>query len=246
MDNFDWSIPALGGDDENAIQVPRPAPRDDAPVPMQEDFLPIADEEETAFQQLIRHWMNERHAPDILPGQELLLGRLLDHIGKQTNDVRLLREDPDSSEDEHFRIMLVQTEVERVKFVIRSYIRTRLHKVEKYARHIMKTPELHQRLSKGEMEHVHRYALIVESHFSNAVLRGLPEEQQSLDENMAFMPPMVPAPDKTIAVFAFARTACPPVHLPDGTTLEMTKGQIVLTPYHIVEHLLLREDVKLV
>lgn len=43
--------------------------------------------------------------------------------------MQLLRADPDSSEDEHFRIMLVQTEIERVKFVIRSYIRTRLHKV---------------------------------------------------------------------------------------------------------------------
>ena len=41
--------------------------------------------EETALQQLIRHWMNERHAPDILPGQEMLLGRLLVHIRKQVS-----------------------------------------------------------------------------------------------------------------------------------------------------------------
>ena len=41
--------------------------------------------EETTFQQLIRHWMNERHAPDILPGQEALLGGLLDHIRKQVS-----------------------------------------------------------------------------------------------------------------------------------------------------------------
>jgi GINS complex subunit 4 len=47
----------------------------------------------------------------------------------QTETVHLLRSDPDTSEDEHFRIMLVQTEVERVKFVIRSYVRTRLTKV---------------------------------------------------------------------------------------------------------------------
>lgn len=38
---------------------------------------------ETPFQELIRHWMNERHAPEILPAQETLLGRLLDHIRKQ-------------------------------------------------------------------------------------------------------------------------------------------------------------------
>ena len=41
--------------------------------------------EETALQQLIRHWMNERHAPDILPGQEMLLGRILDHVRKQVS-----------------------------------------------------------------------------------------------------------------------------------------------------------------
>jgi GINS complex subunit 4 len=46
----------------------------------------------------------------------------------QSDTVQALRGDPDSSEAEHVRIMLVQTEVERVKFVVRSYIRTRLHK----------------------------------------------------------------------------------------------------------------------
>jgi GINS complex subunit 4 len=40
----------------------------------------------------------------------------------------MLRGDPTSSEEEHMRIMLAQTEVERVKFVVRSYIRTRLYK----------------------------------------------------------------------------------------------------------------------
>ena len=46
------------------------------------------DAEDTAFQQFIRHWMNERHAPDILPGQEELLGRLLDHARKQVSPCR--------------------------------------------------------------------------------------------------------------------------------------------------------------
>jgi GINS complex subunit 4 len=50
----------------------------------------------------------------------------------QTDTVQALRGDPDSSEAEHARIMLVQTEVERVKFVVRSYIRTRLYKATKF------------------------------------------------------------------------------------------------------------------
>jgi hypothetical protein len=87
------------------------------------------DEDETALGQLIRHWQNERHAPDILPTQDDLLVGLLDHIRKQSETIQLLRLDPGSSEEEHIRIMLAQTEVERVKFIVRSYLRTRLFKV---------------------------------------------------------------------------------------------------------------------
>ncbi|KAH9847085.1 GINS complex Sld5 component [Lenzites betulinus] len=202
--------------------------------------------EETPFQQLIRHWMNERHAPDVLPGQEMLLGRLLDHIRKQSNDVALLRADPDSSEEEHFRIMLVQTEVERVKFVIRSYIRTRLHKIEKYARHISATPEIHEKLSKAELDHARRYSRLVEDHFTQSVLQSLPEQQRPYEENVAFMPPMTTEPDKLRPVFAHALQDCPPMRLPDGTMSEMQKGQISLVPYYVVEHLLLRGEVELV
>ena len=52
---------------------------------LRQGLLPQDVAEETPFQQLVRHWMNERHAPDILPGQEMLLGRLLDHIRKQVS-----------------------------------------------------------------------------------------------------------------------------------------------------------------
>jgi GINS complex subunit 4 len=104
----------------------------------------------TPLEQLTRHWMNERHAPDILIAQEDLLTNLLDHLRRQvrlnvllmfsnsfnnivchgqSEAVQLLRGDPSTSEEEHMRIMLVQTEIERVKFIVRSYVRTRLFKV---------------------------------------------------------------------------------------------------------------------
>lgn len=40
-----------------------------------------------------------------------------------------LRMDAETTEDEHFRIVLVQTEMERAKYLVRSYVRTRLFKV---------------------------------------------------------------------------------------------------------------------
>jgi len=47
----------------------------------------------------------------------------------KSETVQLLRSDPATSEEEHIRIMLAQTEIERVKFIVRSYVRTRLFKV---------------------------------------------------------------------------------------------------------------------
>ena len=51
----------------------------------------------------------------------------------QSDTIQILRSDPSSSEEDHFRIMLVQTEIERVKFIVRSYVRTRLFKVNAIA-----------------------------------------------------------------------------------------------------------------
>lgn len=50
------------------------------------NFLNQDDQEEMPLQKLIRHWINERHAPDILPIQAELLGGLLDHIRKQVRE----------------------------------------------------------------------------------------------------------------------------------------------------------------
>lgn len=61
------------GDDDDDDNIPMPA------VP------PSFEEEqgETPLQQLIRHWINERQAPDILPIAENVLSGLLDHIRRQ-------------------------------------------------------------------------------------------------------------------------------------------------------------------
>lgn len=56
---------------------PSPPPRGDLV------FTDLDDAQELPLQKLIRHWMNERHAPDILPIQAELLAGILDHIHKQ-------------------------------------------------------------------------------------------------------------------------------------------------------------------
>ena len=75
--------------------------------------------------------------------------------------------------------MLVQTEVERVKFVIRSYVRTRLFKVrdinfycllytglmpskiEKFARFIVTNAEIQSKITTAEMAYATRHVLFL-------------------------------------------------------------------------------------
>ena len=128
----------------------------------------------------------------------------------QSDAVQLLRSDPTTSEEEHIRIILVQTEIERVKFIVRSYVRTRLFKVwsvvvsfpnthfrlssfvqiERYARFIATNAEIQTRLTAAERDHALRHAKLTDQHFHLAVLQSLPEKQSHLDDTPLFVPPM--------------------------------------------------------
>jgi len=121
--------------------------------------------------------------------------------------VQTLRGDPSASEDEHLRITLVQLDIERVKFIVRSYVRTRLYKVclstflpfffyssffaqiEKYARHIISSPSIQTRLTAAERDHASRHADLNDRHFSFSVLQSLPEPQRHLDDEVPYYMP---------------------------------------------------------
>lgn len=68
----DWNVDSAG-DRDVQMAAPSSPPR----------ALLEPEREETPLEQLIRHWMNERHAPDILPAQEALLSSILDHLRRQ-------------------------------------------------------------------------------------------------------------------------------------------------------------------
>ncbi|KAJ7641413.1 hypothetical protein FB45DRAFT_900158 [Roridomyces roridus] len=219
---------------------------DDDPMPPAIEQEPEPEPEpETPLEQLTRHWMNERHAPDILPVQDDLLGKLLDHIRRQSDTIQLLRGDPSTSEEEHIRIMLAQTEVERVKFVVRSYVRTRLFKIESYARYIVANEDVQTRITTAERDYASRHAQLIDRHFHNSVLQSLPESQTALDDTPSFMPSMVTEPDTRRAVFAHALRNTV-ARTPDGKTIDLAKGSLTLIAFAAVAELITRGDVELV
>jgi hypothetical protein len=87
------------------------------------------EQDETKVRVLMRRWLDERLAPDLLPWQGELVGEILEMLQSQTEIALQLQGNQNTTTDEHFAVMLVQTEVERIKFVVKSYLRTRIQKV---------------------------------------------------------------------------------------------------------------------
>ncbi|OXG78873.1 hypothetical protein C349_04630 [Cryptococcus neoformans var. grubii Br795] len=196
-------------------------------------------------------WTRERGTTDIMPWEGELVDALLDKLEQQQKMVSALRSDPQTSEEEHFKLMLVQTEMERVKYLVRSYVRTRLHKIEKFSYHITLSPELHNLLSGAELSHAQRYTELLHTHFQHSVLDSLPESFRRLDETYGDGTSMVTKPNKQIPILIYVRKDCGEINLerfvfpcPSGCILTckhsgeealLAKGTTHLVKYSLIE-----------
>jgi hypothetical protein len=63
----------------------------------------------------------------------------------------------------------LEAELERMRWIVRAYLRTRLHKLNTYAVAILDSPELKHRLSTAELAYVQGYAALVRDHVSSTV-----------------------------------------------------------------------------
>ncbi|XP_072396580.1 DNA replication complex GINS protein SLD5 [Diabrotica undecimpunctata] len=86
-------------------------------------------------------WVNEKFAPEILPHRSEIVDIILDQITTMEENIQKL-----SSTD--FTKSVYQLEVDRLRFLISSYLRTRLEKIEAYVIHILN--EESKRVDKGD------------------------------------------------------------------------------------------------
>ncbi|KAL7005632.1 GINS complex subunit [Cystobasidiomycetes sp. EMM_F5] len=168
----------------------------------------------------------------------------------QTEAANILSSRASTKADEHERILLVQAEIERVRWLLRSYLRVRMDKLERFSAYIVRAGETGERggqsavrrkLSDVEWGYAERYAALVKQHFVTSVTQNIPERLRRLDEEE-----MIVKPDLEVAVFARALKNCPAIRLPDGAELEMQKGNIHMLRYKSIRRLLRDGDVRLV
>ncbi|KAI5455303.1 GINS complex subunit [Naganishia albida] len=215
-------IPLLPGEDSNFPN--------DAPHESDDDESPAND-----VTRLLTAWIRERGTPDLMTWHGELVEECLHKLGQQAEMLDLLRSDPKTSEEEHFKLIIVQTEMERVKYLVRAYLRCRLAKVEKFAQYITTTPEAQRLLSQLELSHAQKYTQLLHTHYTDSVLQSLPEKLRGLEVDFGTQRSMVRKPDKSAPVLIYCKKDLPDIVLSTGERAGLSAKSMHLVRYDLVE-----------
>ncbi|OAL52087.1 GINS complex, Sld5 component [Pyrenochaeta sp. DS3sAY3a] len=158
------------------------------------------------LQELTRYWVAERVAPEILPWPSDLMERVLERIQKQIE----LVEDQTGNMDPktNFKLIIIQTELERFKFLVRSFLRARIKKIDTHPHylqtaHAASQETLQPLLSPAEHQYLVSHQSLLSTHYSSSFLSQFPVPLQRLDDTTGGIS-MVDKPDEDKAVFVRA------------------------------------------
>lgn len=100
----------------------------------------------------------------------------------------------------NFALIVIQTELERFKYLVRSYLRARLAKIDRHALHYLSTDALRARLSEMELAYATRHQALLHNHYLSSFLSSFPPALQNLNDTAGNIA-MVDTPDLESAVF---------------------------------------------
>ena len=130
-------------------------------------------------EKLLDTWRTEVSAPDILPYQGELVERIQSVLDKQTANIEnLLEGEGQDLQDLYFTITLYQMDIERVRYSLARYLRTRLLKIEKCLDSITSSITLRDRLSFKEKKFADMLSSINTTYFEEQLKKRLVDKAQ--------------------------------------------------------------------
>lgn len=158
---------------------------------------------------LTQAMLNERMAPEILPYEHELMQETLTQIENQQQYLLDCHEYGDSnadlglvSGDFKLQLMIIETDIERLNFLVRVYLRARLAKLDDYNLYYINLTldEDNKILSQAELEYLRGHFKILTKLYNNSFLKKMPEFLTLLDDTSGGQS-MITAPDTNELVF---------------------------------------------
>lgn len=179
--------------------------------------------------------IQERMGPEILPFGGDVIDRVMERVRNQIEFIEQNSLELDSSKkDMKFILLLVESELERIKFVIRAYLRCRLTKIDKYAMYIRQDPQLVDRLSPSEKEYMNKHQAILKDLYMSQFLASMPTNLQKLDDTAGGISMVEEFDMDQAVIFRVTKTLEEPLLL-GNDQLELTKGILYAARYSAVK-----------
>ncbi|MCL4130907.1 UNVERIFIED_CONTAM: hypothetical protein GTU68_033768 [Idotea baltica] len=152
---------------------------------LSESLVESGDEEEAMTASDVLHkleelWITEKMSPTLQPHHGELVDCMLDQLSQMTENLKRCKKND-------FRLAIHKLEIDRIRYIISSYLRTRLQKIERFAHHLLdidssRTENKPSVLSPDE----HKYAKEYVSNFSMLMTtlasQHMPENLQSFEK----------------------------------------------------------------
>lgn len=193
--------------------------------------LNMALSEEVA--KLQRCLLREKASPELLEYEYSLLTSLLEQIDVQQTTLETRIE----SVQEHAAAELYQLELDRVKYLVASYLRTRLLKIQKLMFYLIEH-QLGGLLSQAEATFLSKYIAIKTNQFKKAFLLKLPSKLQPIEETRNYQRSPITEPNLDSTLFIRIKTDIGTVKLAEDSSTELRAGETHLLPYRVVKPLI--------
>lgn len=187
------------------------------------------------YERLKQCWMNEIFSPELLTFEDAIVLAV-------SNSLRHLRERIDQAKQAHeanqttqFLTSMLEMDADRVQYVLASYLRVRLAKIERYALYTLAQPAVRARLSDAETAFVKSFVDSLERHFQSSFLSRLPDNPKvrALDTQDGDVD-MIPEPELDAYVFVRVLVAHEDIELATVGRLRLDRNQVIGLPYRDV------------
>ena len=216
-----------------------------------DDEFPISD----VIELLTIAWRNEKLAPELLEYEQEYVERVKQAIDDKENEIEDMEDEIISNTSSNANninmdnakiisssLYWFKKEIERIKYILHSYLRIRLWKIQKYVYYILSDEIQYNRLSQKEQKFAQKYINLNERHFKNCFLRDLPSKYQTLTE-----PEMIVKPNLNKFVVIKANENNDNILIENGKHhINLQKNNIFVARYDNFKHLIAQGTVDLI
>lgn len=191
----------------------------------------------------------EKMAPELLPYQHALMDHICARINQQDREITARTQNRDGSRavstDERFYLNMLRMELERVKYLVKAYLRARILKIEKHLLFIVEKDQA-SLLSAAEVDYAWQLYESRKEHFKTEFFDKISKKLNLMQDGQDIQDSMVTKPNPQAFVFVrfFIKKQ---VHQVFGyIDIEIKEDCIYYLPFEQIKEFLERGEAQLV